>query len=78
MTVKGTFAYTIDFLTLQSNDLAAQAIFGNNFTGVEIDVYRKSSTFMDGFILFKNGGPSKTICNTELHRNAGELLLVFM
>ena len=71
MSVRGTYAYSINFLTLQSNDLAALAIFGNNFTGVEIDVFRRSSTFMQGSILFKNGSPSKTICTTELHRNAG-------
>ena len=76
-TVRGTYAYSINFLTLQSNDLADQTIYGQNFTGVELDVYRRSSTFMEGAILFKNGGPTKTVCDTELHRNAGELIILF-
>ena len=76
LTIRGSFAYANSFLTLQSNDLVQRPIHGKNFTDVELDVYLRSSIFMEGYILFKTAAGNKYSCMTELRRNAGKSIFV--
>ena len=69
--ITGAYASAVHFLTLQSRDTVVTSIYGQNFTGVEINVFNRSGSFMEGSVLFKNGGPRKTKCSTELRRYAG-------
>ena len=78
LTIRGSYAYAIRFLTLQSNDLVQRPIHGKNFTDVELDVYLRNSVFMEGYILFKTAAGNKYSCMTELRRNAGKSILSMM
>ena len=71
LSIRGSYAYTINFLTLQSKDIVLPAIYAKNWTDVEINVYRRSSVFMEGAIVFKDAMGVKTPCDTELRRSAG-------
>ena len=74
--IRGSYAYVIKFLTLQSNDVVENPIHGRNFTDVELDVYLRTSVYMEGAIVFKTSTGTKNICDTELRRNAGNVNLL--
>lgn len=77
VTMNGTFAFAFKLLTLQSTTLIKDVIGSRNLTNVELDGMLRSPVYIDGFMVFTNGG-TKVSCKMQMWRQAGIYIYSFM
>lgn len=74
LNISGTFATALKYLTIQSQNVVLNEIFGRNFTNVEIDAKFETELLIKGVIILLNDSLQGTIkCPVELRRTAGML-----
>lgn len=74
LNISGTFATALKYLTIQSQNVVLNEIFGRNFTNVEINAKFETELLIKGVIILLNDSLQGTIkCPVELRRTAGML-----